>query len=224
VSRDQRIHQSETSIQSLLNTNGASFSMTSHVTSALWTLIDDKFMENFKNKGTRTWKLKKFCFVLFYFFSLCLCCVFPIFLFFPQIKYMLNFLGIVVFRTRFNWFPTCVVVWAPPAAAGWGLCPIHLVFVCTADRTRTVPWTLKIVYYSLLETKSTLSEIFYHLSEYNSDVTLTCHTMVDGAEFWITRQELRILRKDFRWWLIQNVEPSTMWRQCDIWIGLKIQI
>ena len=47
-----------------------------------------------------------------------------------------------------------------PAAAGWGLCPIHLVFVCTADRTRTVPWTLKIVYYSLLETKSTLSKIF----------------------------------------------------------------
>ena len=76
---------------------------------------------------------------------------------------MLNFLGIVVFRTRFNWFPTCVVVWAPPAPAGWGLCPIHLVFVCTADRTRTVPWTLKIVYYSLLETKSNLSKVFCHI-------------------------------------------------------------
>ena len=38
VSRDQRIDQSATSIQSLLNTNGATFLMTSHVRSALWTL------------------------------------------------------------------------------------------------------------------------------------------------------------------------------------------
>ena len=38
MSHDQRIDQSETSIQSLLNTNGATFLMTSHVKSALWTL------------------------------------------------------------------------------------------------------------------------------------------------------------------------------------------
>ena len=38
MSRDQRIDQSATSIQSLLNTNGATFLMTSHVRSALWTL------------------------------------------------------------------------------------------------------------------------------------------------------------------------------------------
>jgi hypothetical protein len=38
VSRDQCIDQSGTSIHSLLNTNGASFLMTSHVRSALWTL------------------------------------------------------------------------------------------------------------------------------------------------------------------------------------------
>ena len=36
--RDQRIDQSAMSIQSLLNTNGASFLMTSHVRSTLWTL------------------------------------------------------------------------------------------------------------------------------------------------------------------------------------------
>ena len=35
---DQRIDQSATSIQSLLNTNGATFLMKSHVRSALWTL------------------------------------------------------------------------------------------------------------------------------------------------------------------------------------------
>ena len=38
MSHDQRIYQSATSIQSLLNTKGASFLMTSHVRSALWTL------------------------------------------------------------------------------------------------------------------------------------------------------------------------------------------
>ena len=38
VTRDQCIDQSATSIQSLLNTNGATFLMTSHVRSALWTL------------------------------------------------------------------------------------------------------------------------------------------------------------------------------------------
>ena len=38
MSRDHRIDQSETSIQSLLNTNGASFLMTSPVRSTLWTL------------------------------------------------------------------------------------------------------------------------------------------------------------------------------------------
>ena len=39
VSRDQRIDQSATSIQSLLNTNGATFLMTSPVRLALWTLL-----------------------------------------------------------------------------------------------------------------------------------------------------------------------------------------
>ena len=35
------------------------------------------------------------------------------------------------------------------------------------------------------------------------------HTMVDGAEFWISCQQLRIL--------IQNLVPSNIvWRQCDI--------
>ena len=38
MSCDQRIDQSATSIQSLLKTNGATFLMTSHVRSALWTL------------------------------------------------------------------------------------------------------------------------------------------------------------------------------------------
>ena len=39
--RDQRIDQSARSNQSFLNKNGASFLMTSHVRSALWTLIVD---------------------------------------------------------------------------------------------------------------------------------------------------------------------------------------
>ena len=39
MSRNQHIDQSATSIQSLHNTNGASFLMTSHVRSALWTLL-----------------------------------------------------------------------------------------------------------------------------------------------------------------------------------------
>jgi hypothetical protein len=38
MSRDQLIDQSATSIQSLLNTNGATFLMTSQVRLALWTL------------------------------------------------------------------------------------------------------------------------------------------------------------------------------------------
>ena len=38
MSRGQRIDQSATSIQSLLNTNGATFLLTSHIRSALWTL------------------------------------------------------------------------------------------------------------------------------------------------------------------------------------------
>ena len=38
MSCDQRIDQSVTSIQSMLNTNGATFLMTSHVRLALWTL------------------------------------------------------------------------------------------------------------------------------------------------------------------------------------------
>ena len=42
VSRDQRIDQSATSIQSLLNTNGATFLMTSHVRSGLSTLPENK--------------------------------------------------------------------------------------------------------------------------------------------------------------------------------------
>ena len=45
VSRDRRIDQSLTSIQSLLNTNGVTFLMTSHVRSALRTLFT-WFQEN----------------------------------------------------------------------------------------------------------------------------------------------------------------------------------
>ena len=48
MSRDQHIDQSVTSIQSLLNTNGASFLMTSHVRSALWILFRAA-RENFIN-------------------------------------------------------------------------------------------------------------------------------------------------------------------------------
>ena len=43
-----------------------------------------------------------------------------------------------------------------------------------------------------------------------------CHTMVDGAKFWISCQRLRVLRIASRWQLIQNLAPSTIvWRQCD---------
>ena len=40
MSLDLRIDQSATSIQSLLNINGATFLMRSHVRLALWTLLD----------------------------------------------------------------------------------------------------------------------------------------------------------------------------------------
>ena len=46
-----------------------------------------------------------------------------------------------------------------------------------------------------------------------------CHTIIDGAKFWIFCQQLRILRKAIHWQLIQNLEPSTIvWCQCNIWI------
>ena len=46
-----------------------------------------------------------------------------------------------------------------------------------------------------------------------------CHTMVDGAKFWISCQWLAFLSIFSRWQLIQNSAPSTiMWRQCDIQI------
>ena len=48
------------------------------------------------------------------------------------------------------------------------------------------------------------------------------HTMVDGAEFWIICQRLKLLRKASHWRLIQNLAPSTIgWRQCDIRIVLS---
>ena len=43
------------------------------------------------------------------------------------------------------------------------------------------------------------------------------HTMVDGAEFWISCQRPNLLRKPSHWQLIQNLAPSTIvWHQCDI--------
>ena len=47
MSRDQCIDQSARSIQSLLNTNGATFLMMSHIRSALWTLLIDHRRINF---------------------------------------------------------------------------------------------------------------------------------------------------------------------------------
>ena len=46
------------------------------------------------------------------------------------------------------------------------------------------------------------------------------HMMVDGTEFWITCKQLKLLRNDSHWQLIQNSVPSTiMLHQCDIWIA-----
>ena len=43
------------------------------------------------------------------------------------------------------------------------------------------------------------------------------HTMVDGAEFWITCKRLKLLRKAHSLQLIQNSAPSNIvLRQCDI--------
>ena len=64
MSRDQRNDQSATSIQSLLNTNVASFLMTSHVRSALCTLkILQKFVKLLNlqiNKKSWTYENVKF--------------------------------------------------------------------------------------------------------------------------------------------------------------------
>ena len=75
MSRDQRIDQSATSIQSWLNTNGATFLMTSHVRSALWTLlsyegvfikiIDWFFMFHHINLDGNGWK-KKWIWIYFW--------------------------------------------------------------------------------------------------------------------------------------------------------------
>ena len=48
-------------------------------------------------------------------------------------------------------------------------------------------------------------------------------TMVDGAQFWISYQQLAFLSIPGRWQLIQNSAQSTIrWRQCDIQIGIGI--
>ena len=55
----------------------------------------------------------------------------------------------------------------------------------------------------------------------HSDVTLTCK-MVDGAEVWISCQQLMLLRKASHWQLIQKSMSSTvLWHQCDIRIRLS---
>ena len=47
------------------------------------------------------------------------------------------------------------------------------------------------------------------------------HKMVDGAKFWVSCQQLKLLRKASHWQLIQNLAPSTIvWRPCDIRIDL----
>ena len=47
------------------------------------------------------------------------------------------------------------------------------------------------------------------------------HTMVDGAEFWISCECLALLSIISSWQLIQNSAPSTIvWHQCDIQMGL----
>ena len=46
-----------------------------------------------------------------------------------------------------------------------------------------------------------------------------CHTMVNGAKFWISYQQLAFLSGFSCWQLIINLAPSTIvWRQCDIQI------
>ena len=45
------------------------------------------------------------------------------------------------------------------------------------------------------------------------------HTMVNGAKFWISYQQLAFLSSFGRWQLIQNLAPYTIvWRQCHIQI------
>ena len=48
--RDYRIDQSATSIQIVLNTNGASFLMMSHVRSALWPLRLSQYEHHYRNE------------------------------------------------------------------------------------------------------------------------------------------------------------------------------
>ena len=69
MSRDQCIEQSVTSIQSLLNTNGPSFLMTSHVRLALWTLPSSLVKKNLplktlSNTGLDFWSKLIACLVL----------------------------------------------------------------------------------------------------------------------------------------------------------------
>ena len=57
MSCNQRIDQSATSIQSLLNTKGVSFLMKSHVRSALWTLTPSASRS--KSKWYKAQKIQK---------------------------------------------------------------------------------------------------------------------------------------------------------------------
>ena len=68
MSHDQRIDQSATSIQSSLNTNGGSFLMTSHVRSALWTLLLKTLLETNKSISLFT---KSVAHTAFWFHSNC---------------------------------------------------------------------------------------------------------------------------------------------------------
>ena len=67
MSRDQ----SATSIQSLLNTNGAIFLMTSHVRSTLWTLFFFSFIKSnvFDDQGKSKYKSNQKSICLHWFFS-----------------------------------------------------------------------------------------------------------------------------------------------------------
>ena len=65
--------------------------------------------------------------------------------------------------------------------------------------------------------KTPIFKTRYFLLNYLIRMSHWRHTMVDGAEFWISCQQLRILRKASHWQLIQNLTPSTIvWCQCDI--------
>ena len=86
-----------------------------------------------------------------------------------------------------------------------------------------LPWQRRAYAYSCVPNTSVTILLFFRkfflptLFFYLIGMSHWCHTMVDGADFWISYQGLILLRKASHWQWIRYL----VWRLCDIWINEK---